>query len=294
MHKVMITGATGLLGRAIYRTLENSFSVIGCGFSRAQPPFYSLNLSDRSAVEVFLDTHQPNALIHAAAERRPDVCETDHAATLALNVEATQFLAACCAQRGIRLFFISTDYVFDGNDAPYSEQATPNPVNFYGQTKLAGEQQVLAASGEHCVIRVPVLYGQVNELTESAVTIIAEHLQQDANSPQDNWAIRYPTHVDDIAATLGDMLRLAVKGGIYHISGDQALTKYQMAQAIATAINVDAKAITAQDSPSSTATRPYNCALKDNKLHQLGISHQRDFNTAIQNVLAPHIVAQCS
>ncbi|AZZ96642.1 SDR family oxidoreductase [Pseudoalteromonas sp. R3] len=291
MQTIAITGATGLLGRALVKTLEAHYHIIGCGFRRATPPQVSLDLSDKEAVCAFLDKYVPDVLIHAAAERKPDVCENDHEQTLALNVAASEHLAKQCTQRGIRLFFISTDYVFDGAEPPYIEQATTNPLNFYGQSKQQAEQAVLSSDDTHCVIRVPVLYGDVEYLAESAVTVIAEQLKSDPCSAHDDWAIRYPTHVEDIALTLADLIALpkAHLGGIYHVSDTQALTKYQMALTMASVLGLERANIVALPEPSQSAARPHNCALKDTRLHALGIAHRRDFAGAIADTLYQHL-----
>lgn len=288
MSKVMITGATGLLGRALCQELNSTHEILGCGFSRAAAPLHKLDLADHNSVLDFLDNHGPEILIHAAAERRPEQCERDQAATLALNVAATEFLAQACRERDIRFFFISTDYVFDGTSAPYVETAITNPVNFYGQTKQAAERAILADSASHTIVRVPVLYGEVKTLEESAVTIIAKQLLANPASSHDHWAIRYPTHVNDIALTLKDVIAQPSLGGIIHISGNQAFTKYEMAQVMAQALQLPTQDLVPLSQPSDDATRPQDCALKDTRLINLGISHQRDFATAIAEVLTKH------
>ncbi|MEJ6476483.1 SDR family oxidoreductase [Pseudoalteromonas piscicida] len=289
MSTVMITGATGLLGRALCQELSRDHEIIGCGFSRAVAPLHKLDLGNHTEVIEFLDTHTPDVLIHAAAERRPEQCEHDQEATLALNVAATEFLAAACKARHIRFIFISTDYVFDGTSAPYAENAVTNPVNFYGKTKQAAERAIAANSSAHTIVRVPVLYGEVLTLAESAVTVIAKQLLADPASCQDHWAVRYPTHVNDIALTLNDLLQHPDTTGVIHISGDQALTKYEMALVMADVLQLPTEKIIPLSQPSTDATRPKDCALQDTKLRQLNISHQRDFATAIREVLGKHI-----
>ncbi|RXF02695.1 SDR family oxidoreductase [Pseudoalteromonas sp. PS5] len=289
MSTVMITGATGLLGRALCQKISHHHTVIGCGFSRAVAPLHQLDLGDQTAVLSFLDTHQPDYLIHAAAERRPEYCERDHQGTLALNVAATEFLAKTCRQRGIRFFFISTDYVFDGTSPPYLESDPTHPINFYGETKQAAERAIIADSELHTIVRVPVLYGEVTTLKESAVTIIAQQLLDSPSASHDHWAIRYPTHVDDIALTLNDVIANPDVTGIIHISGNQAFTKYEMATIMAQILDVPSHLVTSRATPSGDAKRPKNCALKDTRLLQYGINHQRDFATAVADVLSTHM-----
>ncbi|MDK2597677.1 dTDP-4-dehydrorhamnose reductase family protein [Pseudoalteromonas obscura] len=290
MKKIVVTGATGLLGRALVKVLSQSNTVIGTGFRRAAPPIEQLDLHDQTAITAFLDTHQPEVLVHAAAERKPDICENDHQATMALNVQAAEFLASQCKKRHIQFVLVSTDYVFDGQSAPYTENDATSPVNFYGQSKAHAELAVLAACPEHTVVRVPVLYGDVKYLAESAVTIIAEQVIKDRNSAHDDWAIRYPTHVEDIALTLNDLLAQPrdKQCGTFHISNNQLMTKYAMAVEIAKALALDTQGLVALPEPSQTATRPYNCALQDTRLHTMGIKHHRDFATAIAKVLSQH------
>ncbi|WP_419148622.1 dTDP-4-dehydrorhamnose reductase family protein [Pseudoalteromonas 'SMAR'] len=284
MRSIMITGASGLLGRSLMQEFSASFNVIGCAFSRATTPLYKLDLADKQAVLVFLDDHQPDILVHAAAERRPDQCQQHPEATKQINVAATKFLAEACRERGIRFCFISTDYVFAGTHPPYSEQAKPEPVNFYGVTKYAAEQAILADSEQHTIVRVPVLYGDVEYLGESAVTVIAEQLLRE-HCVQDHWAIRYPTHVEDIALTLRDLFTQHDCSGIYHISAKQALTKYEMACIMAQVQGLPTTTITANTTPSDDATRPHDCALADTRLAALGIHHQRDFSQAIAAII---------
>ncbi|MFC3034504.1 dTDP-4-dehydrorhamnose reductase family protein [Pseudoalteromonas fenneropenaei] len=287
---ILITGATGLLGRAIYAQCQAQFptlDIIGTGFSRAQAPLVQLDLNDAAAVRAFFAKYQPSVVIHAAAERKPDVCENDPEQTLALNVETSRLLAELCHEQQSRLFFISTDYVFDGKNAPYAENATPNPLNFYGKSKMMAEQAIVAINPSHTIIRVPVLYGEVEYLAESAVTVIAQQIQQNPQSSHDHWAVRYPTHVADVAQTIADLIALpaAQSAGIFHVSDSQAMTKYDMACVIAAALGQNASSLVAVPEPTQSAARPYNCALKDTRLKQLGIVHSRKFDVAIQQII---------
>ncbi|CCQ11380.1 dTDP-4-dehydrorhamnose reductase [Pseudoalteromonas luteoviolacea B = ATCC 29581] len=292
---ILITGATGLLGRCLYSTMNTKLGtehkIIGVGYSRAKAPLYSLDLGKEDALKAFFETHQPDVVIHAAAERKPDVCEQDPEATRALNVDTTDRLARLASQHNAKLFFISTDYVFDGKHAPYTENDEHSAVNFYGRSKSMAEAKVLASDKNHAVVRVPVLYGDVETLSESAVTIIAKHVLSDNQSAHDNWAIRYPTHVEDIALTLIDLIKLPAKQacGVFHVSDNQAMTKFDIAQTIAEILGLPANQLTSLDEPSQDAARPYNCALKDTRLSALGIHHRRPFKEALAQCLIPHL-----
>ena len=289
MKKIMITGASGLLGRALMTTFSSHLTVLGTAFSRTTPPLHKLDLTDFAALEAFIIKHQPDYLIHAAAERKPEVCQTQPELTQQLNVSLPQKLAQLCHQYQIELFFISTDYVFDGHTPPYAENADTHPLNDYGLSKQQAEQAVLNYPA-HTVIRVPVLYGEVEFIEESALTITWAQLQQNTQPVMDNWAIRYPTHVNDIAATLLDMLtKLTVseRGGIFHISDTTAYTKYALACALADAFGDDKTRIIAQDSAVGQAARPKNCQLQDTRLTKKGILYQRDAIKSLIEAVRP-------
>merc|ERR1711971_247209 len=137
--KVLVTGASGLLGRQIMAEFSSlpSFSPVGLCFSRPGPNLTKLDLTDESATARFLNELKPEIVIHASAQRFPDKVEKDPKAALELNVVVSRSLAALCKKLKARLIYISTDYVFDGTAAPYSHLASPKPANRYGETKLA-------------------------------------------------------------------------------------------------------------------------------------------------------------
>jgi hypothetical protein len=145
-----------------------------------------------------------------AANRFPDKCDSDPEGTRALNIAASASLAKICAAKSIFLIYISTDYVFPGTegDAPYEADSTPKPPNLYGETKYEGEKAVLreyesaGKPGWGVVLRVPVLYGEAESPSESAVNVLMDAVwkAQDRNAgiKMDHWAIRYPTNTEDV------------------------------------------------------------------------------------------------
>ncbi|MGH0116391.1 UNVERIFIED_CONTAM: hypothetical protein FKN15_035695 [Acipenser sinensis] len=141
-RRVLVTGATGLLGRAVYKEFQdNDWYTVGCGYSRARPRFEKCNLLDADAVRAMIQEFQPHVIVHCAAERRPDVVESQTDAAIQLNVSAAGNLAK---EAGVSfVIYISTDYVFDGRNPPYDVNDTPNPLNLYGKTNKNREREVL-------------------------------------------------------------------------------------------------------------------------------------------------------
>ena len=266
----------------------------GTGYSRAKDPIVKLNLLDEDEVDAFFEQECPKYVIHSAAERRPDVSEKDPDGTWSLNVNSTQHLARLCKKYGSWLLYLSTDYVFDGTSPPYQPGDTPNPLNLYGKSKLAGEEAIQEIFDNCCILRVPILYGEVEALEESAVTAIALDLRKNPIPSQDDWATRYPTHVDDVALVCRQMVeqRSIEEGfrGIFQWSGNEPFTKYEMACAMAPIFGIDPSSITANREPPTGTPRPEDCCLDSSLLEGLAFGNQRSFSESAQSILKKSVV----
>ncbi|CAG9222965.1 dTDP-4-dehydrorhamnose reductase [Paraburkholderia caribensis] len=299
MLKVAVIGASGLLGRAIVGELtrQPDWRVVQTTFSRPFGQSVTLDIRDAGAVAQFVDRERPDALVIAAAERRPDVCEHDPALARALNVDAVRAIASAARRHGAWVLSISTDYVFDGTQPPYRYDATPSPINAYGRSKLEGEQALAESTDFGCVLRLPLLFGPIVDWQESAVTSLVPAIAASARTASsegkaavmDAWAIRYPTYTPDVAVVVHQLLEWHARDeavcGTVQWSGDEPMTKYDIAQRLASALQIDAQ-LTPQHTPTDATPRPHNCHLDSTRLETLGIGRRTPFDTAIRDVLA--------
>src|SRR5437773_2118254 len=151
--KIAILGTGGRLGAALVRELREKFDV--AGFNRAQ-----VDLSKLDDLRANLGAMDFDVLINAAAFTNVDLCETQREQAFLINAEAPRLLANLCSEKNAKLIHFSTDYVFDGQKrAPYTEEDEANPISNYGESKLAGEKNVLAAQNRHLVVRVSWVFG---------------------------------------------------------------------------------------------------------------------------------------
>lgn len=247
--RVLITGATGLLGREVYKTFEAAgWQVCGVGLSRAKAPLMQLDLFQNDAVDQILDDFKPDVLLHCAAERRPDKLENNEEWALKINSALTELIAGLCSDKNIWMVYLSTNYVFDGKCPPYTERDHPNPLNTYGKSKLAGEQKMNAVHPHAAILRVPLLYGPSVSVDESSVTQVLKVVQKGSGSV-DNWQERYPTYTCDLAKVLEAFASAYMKhrserdptefAGVFHWQSAEKHTKYTMAKVIATIAAVD-------------------------------------------------------
>ena len=299
--RILITGASGLLGRPVLRACaaRSGWHVTGTSFRRSGPGLERIDLSQTAQLPAFLNAAAPDVIIHAAAERRPDVSEKDPQGTQRLNVGATATLAQWAAARQAFLIYISTDYVFVGTRPPYRPGDATHPLNAYGQSKLDGEQAVQAAGGDYAILRVPILYGEVETLDESPVTVLAKNMlgaKPGERLAMEDWATRYPTHTADVAAVLVQMVAHKLSHpelrGLFHWSGSEPMTKYGMAQAFAPLLGFDPSRLVPDATPPAGAPRPKNAHLDTSDLERLGIGQRTPFASALPAILAPHLACR--
>ncbi|TPX65764.1 hypothetical protein SpCBS45565_g04966 [Spizellomyces sp. 'palustris'] len=278
--RVVVTGASGLLGRAVVNAFkEGGYDVVGTAYSRATEDLRKLDLTDFAAVKAFVAEQKPQIIIHCAAERRPDVAQNNREGVQQLNIAATDNLAQAAKDNNAWLVYISTDYVFDGTNPPYEPQDQVNPLNFYGQTKYAGEEAVQRVNPGAAILRVPILYGDVEYNGESAVNVLLDVIKKsDAPVSMDDYQVRYPTNVADVAKILKQMAdKVALDkqqlSGIYHFSSKEKMSKYSICETIAKLSNLPYSHLTPlRDAPKEpVASRPHDAHLATTRLEQIGI-----------------------
>ena len=207
--KIAILGAGGRLGAALLREYRDKFDV--AGFNHTQ-----LDLSDLGAVREKLRNTSFDVLINAAGFTKVDLCETQPDRAFLINAEAPRVVAEICNEKNARLIHFSTDYVFNGAKCePYTEEDQASPISIYGESKLAGENNVLAAKSQNLVVRVSWVFGPDRP---SFIDAMAKQALE--NDEVDAVADKFstPTYTLDIAAMLPRFFDANVSGGILHFA----------------------------------------------------------------------------
>src|SRR5881275_2162585 len=203
--KIVILGSGGRLGAALLREYRDKFDV--AGFNHTQ-----LNLSDLGAVRDKLRNIRFDVLINAAGFTKVDLCETQPDRAFLINEEAPRVLAEICGEKSSRLIHFSTDYVFDGEKRePYNEDDEAAPISVYGESKLAGEKNVLAAQDGNLVVRVSWVFGPDRP---SFVDAMIKQAQENERVEAIADKFSAPTYTHDIARALPQFFDRDVEGGI--------------------------------------------------------------------------------
>ncbi len=283
--KILVTGASGLLGLNLSLQMHGTHEIIGVDRSKlAHTPFdlIKLDLLDSDNLPKLLDESKPDALIHCAANANVDACELDPSAASTLNAVLPGQLASACFERNIRFLHISTDAVFDGTkEGIYSEDDAPNPLGVYAQTKLDGEYAVLDANPSAAIARVN-FFGWSLSGTRSLSEFFVNNLGAGKKVNGFDDVYFCPMFVGDLADTLIGILEKSLSG-LYHVVGSRAITKYEFGQAIADQFGFDAGLINpiSVSDAGLTAKRSTNLRLSIHRLSTALEQEIPDFSTGL-------------
>lgn len=298
--KILITGANGLLGQKLVEQLveQGKFEVIatGRGPSRLSGEgfvYQALNIEDEQNVESLFSTFKPDVIIHGAAMTNVDECELNREACYRANVLATKYLVEGAKKSNAHFIFVSTDFIFSGEDGknPYDEEAVPNPVNYYGQTKLEAEEIVMNSGLNWAIARTAIVFGVSYDLSRSNIILwVKASLEACKEIQVVDDQVRTPTLAEDLAS--GCILIAEKRAtGVFNISGSELLTPYQMAIETAEYFGLDKSLINKTDSTKfkQPAKRPMKTGFIIEKARkQLGFE-PKSFQTGI-GILAKQII----
>ena len=281
---ILITGASGLLGSSLRVRLDGLGVVTGVAHSTPGERLVPVDLREENALEALLKEAKPYVVVHTAASREPDFCEDHRDEAFRLNVAPVEQFCELLPE-SVPLLFISSDYVFDGEAAPYSEEDERHPVNEYGRLKVKAEDLVLQrATGS--VLRIPLLIGAGPTWeTSGFIYKTLAKIQDPTPSSLDDAGIRFPTWTEDVADVAAHIL--GIEGsGIYHYSSLEGGTKYRWALELADLAGLSMEHISPDREGSPTrAVRPGNTQLAVDKIRRTGLNRFTRFREVARSVL---------
>lgn len=277
----MVTGSNGLLGQKITDLslldpdIELISSSIGPNRHNIKDGYVyeELDILDMDRLNEIVEMYQPDAIIHTAAMTNVDACEVERSKCYALNVQAVINLVDVCEKWDIQLIHLSTDFIFDGENGPYTEEAEPNPLSYYGETKLESELILKNSSCRWAILRTIIVYGIVNDMSRSNIVLWAKAALgkgEPINVVNDQW--RMPTLAEDLALCC----ILAVKknaSGVFNVSGKDLMSILEIVERVADYYGLDKSLIRAisAESLNQTAKRPKKTGfILDKAIDELG------------------------
>jgi len=269
--KLLVLGGSGLVGSTVIDYTKNDYDVI---FSYNNNKIFVPNtksfqidlLNENNKIETIIQNYNPDIVLHTIAHSSVDLCETDHMIADKLHIDATQKIANACVCTDSKLIFLSTDAVFEGQlNKKYCEDDIPNPINYYGKTKLDAEKIVLNASLSNVVLRTSVIYGwhKKSRFTNWILDYLKDGKKVDPFSDQFNT----PTLIDDLVKAIFNIIDNDISG-LYHATGKTCLNRYQFATLLARKFSYDPTLIhpVTKLEKKQNAPRPISTCLDSTKL----------------------------
>ncbi len=245
--KILVTGSNGLLGQKLVHKLSTDPEVeliaTARGDNRLKKAngylYRSLDITNESEVAQTIAEVKPDVVINTAAMTNVDACEADKEGCDKLNVDAVQYIVDACVKHKVHLVHLSTDFIFDGEDGPYTEDAEPNPLSYYGESKLKAEKIVEGSNVKAAILRTVLVYGIAEDMSRSNIVLWAKGALEkgkEINVVDDQF--RSPTLAEDLAD--GCILAAKQKAtGVYNISGKDQMSVIELVRAVADHWNLD-------------------------------------------------------
>ena len=259
MKRLLITGASGMLGGTLFACADPAWNACGACHRGPRDGLLQLDFNRPDETQAAIVAGGFTHIIHCAAIRDPDYCLTHPEETEITNVLGSRLVAGAAQTLGAVLCHISTDYVFDGTQPPYVETDRTCPINVYGKSKLVGEQ-LAAAVPEHLVVRIPALYRSTLGNSANVLTKFARLLAEGKALLLDAETVRYYTRTEDVAAAVLFLLASGRRGMI-HLSADEKASKAEFARLAAVQLGYEPGRVVDSPPPTSGDARPHNSRL---------------------------------
>lgn len=243
-NRILITGSNGMLGQ---RTVEfysskNNYEILALSVEDKSViegiEYLSCDLADKDKIKKAVYDFCPDSIINTAAYTNVDLSETERELAWKINVKGVEYLAEAARVIDAHLLHISTDYIFDGKNGPYNETAKPNPIGYYGRTKLASENALKISGINYTVLRTNVLYGIAKNSRPDFVKWVVSMLRDGKQIRIVTDQINNPTFIDDLVQAINKAIEFR-KYGIFNIGGAEFLSRYDFTLRIADYFNLN-------------------------------------------------------
>ena len=267
MKRILVTGSNGLLGQKLAELFSRStnYNLLLTSkqehsvFDEEMIRYRQLDTTHKRDVQSIVEEFEPDVIVNAAAVTNVDLCETERELAWKANVASVENLVYAAKLTGSKIIQVSTDYVFDGKNGPYSELDRPNPISYYGRTKLASENVIHTAGIPSTIVRTMVLYGAGLNVKANFALWLVQNLSEGKPVRVVDDQIGNPTLADDLAYAILKVVELD-RSGLYHVSGPDLISRYDVALTLADVFSFNKKLITPvkTEAFNQPAPRPLN------------------------------------
>lgn len=277
--KIFGVGISGLVGSRITEVLHDKYTFTNLSSDTG------IDITDPSTLSMIREDQEHEVVFHLAAKADVDGCEKDkplgkEGVAYKVNVTGTENVVDACRAGKKKIIYVSTDFVFDGKNPPdggYTEDDTPNPINWYAETKYLGEEVVRKSGIPYVIMRITFPYrsGESPEnVKPDFVHVIRDRLKRGEPTAGVTDQIITPTYIDDIAHAFDTFVEKEIVG-TYHVVGSQSLSPYEVVEKIAEVYGLDKSLIsktTNQEFNKGRAPRPFKLLTNNDRIKKLGVT----------------------
>jgi len=267
-NRILITGSNGMLGQRAVQFYSSNKNIELLATSVEEKSvvdsveYIPSDIKNRDSIKKVIHDYCPDFIVHTAAFTNVDLSEKLREDAWKINVKGVEYIAEASRAIDAHIIHISTDYIFDGKNGPYDENATPDPIGYYGRTKLASENALKISGTFFTILRTNVLYGIALNSRPDFVCWVINSLRNNETIRIVKDQINNPTFIDDLVQGINKIIEFR-KTGIYNIGGKEFLSRYDFTIRIADYFNLNKKIITpiTTDELRQPARRPLKSGL---------------------------------
>jgi dTDP-4-dehydrorhamnose reductase len=275
MKRILITGASGFLGRYVAGSLHHRYRVLGTYRGHATAldgcELTRMDVADAADVHATVQAFRPDVVVHTAALGDVDACEQHPHEAYRINVQGTEGMAQAAVAVGARLLYISTDQVYDGVQGNYDEADAPNPLMVYGRTKLEGEHRVATICHDAVILRLALMYGWGTSTRLNFVDWLLQRLQGGQEVPLFVDQYRTPLYVVQAAEAIDRLIEAAEVHGVFNLGGGERIDRYTFGLKFCEVFDLPKASLKpiAMASVEGLAARPRDCSMHSARLSAL-------------------------
>jgi dTDP-4-dehydrorhamnose reductase len=292
MIKVVVTGSNGLLGQSLINLLlkeKEVYKVFGLSrgdnrSGRDDFSYISIDITNEKKLKKILLETEPNVIINTAAMTQVDDCENNRQSCDLLNVSVVEWLGEISEKIEAHLIHLSTDFIFDGIKGNYKETDVPNPLSYYGVSKLKSEEVLINSKISYTILRTILVFGKVYDMSRSNIVLwVKSMLEKGKEITIVDDQFRSPTYVEDLALACKIAMDKKAKG-IFNISSNELLSVYEIVQQIADVFHLDKKLIKpiSTSSLNQTAPRPAKTGFDLSKTNRVLEFYPESFKESLE------------
>ena len=235
--RILIIGSTGMIGQKLRSVLSSKNNVFSTFNSKPFIDGFKVDVTSTSNLEKIFELSKPEIVINLSAiYNNLDFCEQNKKLVMAVNGDSLENISKLSNQYDSFLLHFSSDYVFDGEKGNYCESDIPNPINYFGVTKLKGEQNVQALAKNFCIVRTSMVYGK--SPTKTLPDWILEQTKQNSSLKLISDQFMTPTYLENLSDMVIDLLDLKFSG-LMHLAGSLKLSRFEFAKLLLKKLNID-------------------------------------------------------